>query len=290
MKHTRRRNRKNRRTKRGGINFANLLAYASAFTGVKTNEGQLQTNLQASLQPQYTAPQPIEQTQLHSAPTTIFRDFLSTLPDMPYLKLIQPLIDSSKLFCKDDFTVEEKEEFDKYQGGHYSYINKELRTHNLDRFKGTVKTMVSAMLKHPLETPLVVYRGSVGGGCKYNVHDRTITDDGFFSTTLTESVSMDSFSNSKTREMCVMEIEVPVGIPHAHLRRYKDTREESFVKMFFPNYSKKTILELENEVLFPPGMTITITGKKSEDGKTYLKGTASWDGIDALNDITGINF
>jgi hypothetical protein len=288
MKHTRRRNRKNRRTKRGGVNLANLLAWTSAFSAPK-NEGQLTVQTMPPSLPQYTAPQPIE-NQLHSAPTTSFRAFLSTLPDMPYLKLIPPLFDSSKLFCKDDFTPKELEAFDKYQGGYYTYINSELRNHKLNKFKETVNTIVSAMLLHPLQTPLVVYRGSVGGGCKYNVHDQTITDDGFFSTTLTESVSMDTFSNSKTREMCVMEIEVPAGIPHAHLRRYKDTREESFVKMFYPDYSTKTILELENEVLFPPGMTIQITGKKSEGGKTYLKGTASWDGIDALNDITGINF
>lgn len=226
--------------------------------------------------------------QLHSKTTKSFRDFISKLPDIPYIKLI-PVMDSSNLFCKDDFTSEELIQFDKYQGGYYSYINSELRSHTLKDYKKNVKIMVNAMLKHPLETPIVVYRGSVGNGCKYNVDDKTITDDGFFSTTLTESIS-DSFSNSQNKEMCVMEIEVPSGIPHAHLRRYKDTREETFMKLFDSSYSIKTHLELENEVIFPPGIIITINGKKSEGDKTYLKGIASWSGIDILNDITGLGF
>ena len=37
-------------------------------------------------------------------------------------------------------------------------------------------------------------------------------------------------------------------------------------------------------------MIITINGKKSEGGKTYLKGIASWSGINALNDITGLEY
>lgn len=288
MKHTKRK--KNRRTKRGGINFGNIFAVASAFSAPQ-NESQLtQLNksqlTQLTPQNEYTVQLPnIELNQLHSKTTKSFRDFISKLTDMPYIKLIPPVMDSSKLFCKDDFTSEELTQFDKYQGGYYTYINSELRTHTLKDYKKTVKTMLNAMLKHPLETPIVVYRGSVGNGCKYNVDDRTITDDGFFSTTLTETMSMDSFSNSRTKEMCVMEIEVPAGIPHAHLRRYKDTREETFMKFFDSSYSTKTQLELENEVLFPPGMIITINGKKSEGGKTYLKGIASWSGIDTLNDI-----
>jgi len=279
MKYTRRK--KNRRTKRGGINFGNIFAVASAFSTPQSNELTLHSNIEL---PHYQT-LPVQPNQLHATTTKSFRDFVSKLPDMPYLKLIQPLL-ASRLFCKDDFTSEELIQFDKYQGGYYTYINAELRSHKLSTYKETVEIMLNAMLKHPLETPIVVYRGSVGSGCKYNVEDKTITDDGFFSTTLTESVS-DSFSNSPTKEMCVMEIEVPAGIPHAHLRRYRDTREETFMKFFDSSYSTKTSLELENEVIFPPGMSITINGKKSEGGKTYLKGIASWS--NSLSEITGLS-
>jgi hypothetical protein len=295
MKYTRRK--KNRRTKRGGINFGSWYASALGLFSAQpqSNEGQLthpkshpnlpskyQLNLPSNYQTNpyaQSAQNTIKENQLHSI-TEEFTAFLSQLKDMPYSKLIPPVIDSSTLFCKDNFNEAEKSAFDQYQGGYYSYINHELRTHSLDKYKETVKTMVTAMLSHPLKTPLVVYRGSVGKGCKYNVANKTITDDGFFSTTLTETVSMVSFSNSRSKEMCVMEISVPEGTPHAHLRRYIDTREEKFFKYFDSSYSTKTKIELENEVVFPPGMTIQITGKKTEGVKTYLQGIARWDGID----------